>query len=194
MTLPALAVAITPKTRGGESTSHVARGPDLVSRPCGGTSDAVPGGVHRSLAIRLALAASLAACAGTVDAGDGDGDGDPADVEILGPEVLPHVQELANVVCGSTGACTIGTRDGHHPTADRAIDILVSDAFGEGPADSNALGDEVAALALDHFGHFRVMYVIWRQRYNDGSGWDPMEDRGSITANHYDHVHVSFEE
>ncbi len=37
------------------------------------------------------------------------------------------------------------------------------------------------------------MYVIWRQRYNDGSGWDPMEDRGSITANHYDHVHVSFE-
>ena len=26
------------------------------------------------------------------------------------------------------------------------------------------------------------------------SGWDPMEDRGSITQNHYDHVHVSFEE
>ena len=28
--------------------------------------------------------------------------------------------------------------------------------------------------------------------YNDGSGWDPMEDRGSITENHFDHVHVSF--
>jgi peptidoglycan DL-endopeptidase CwlO len=23
------------------------------------------------------------------------------------------------------------------------------------------------------------------------SGWVPMADRGSITANHYDHVHIS---
>jgi len=23
------------------------------------------------------------------------------------------------------------------------------------------------------------------------SGWVPMEDRGSITANHFDHVHIS---
>ena len=38
-----------------------------------------------------------------------------------------------------------------------------------------------------------ISYVIWRQRINFGSGWKPMEDRGSPTANHMDHVHVSFE-
>ena len=34
--------------------------------------------------------------------------------------------------------------------------------------------------------------MIWRQRINFGSGWQLMEDRGGVTANHYDHVHVSF--
>jgi hypothetical protein len=34
--------------------------------------------------------------------------------------------------------------------------------------------------------------VIWQQRINFGSGWQLMEDRGGVTANHYDHVHVSF--
>lgn len=173
----------------------------MLSHPCAGTSGAEPAGVPVSLAIRLALVASLAACAGTVDGDGGDGGGggggdggDPVDVDIIGPAVLPHVQAFANAVCGATGACTIGTRDGHHPTADRALDILISEAFGETPTDGNALGDEVAAFTLDHLGDHRVMYLIWRQRYNDGSGWDPMEDRGGITANHYDHVHVSFEE
>lgn len=66
--------------------------------------------------------------------------------------------------------------------------------YGKVPTDGNKLGDTVAAYALEHMPDHAVMYVIWRQRYNDGSGWDPMEDRGSITQNHYDHVHVSFEE
>jgi len=38
-----------------------------------------------------------------------------------------------------------------------------------------------------------VSYVIWRQRIDTGSGFRPMADRGSPTANHFDHVHVSFE-
>lgn len=121
---------------------------------------------------------------------------EPRVVDITGPDVLPHVQAFANHVCTQTGACSIGTRAGHSPTADRAIDILVSDVYGEVSSDDNALGDAVAQLALDALEtptEFGVMYVIWTQRYNDGSGWDPMEDRGSITANHYDHVHVSFE-
>ena len=40
-----------------------------------------------------------------------------------------------------------------------------------------------------------IMYVIYRQHIWDvrmpSSGWRPMEDRGSITANHFDHVHIS---
>jgi len=117
-----------------------------------------------------------------------------AHVDIIGPDVLPHVQKFADTVCATTGACTIGTREGHHPTAARAIDILVSDAFGKTPTDNNALGNKVADLALAQQTPNGIWYVIWRQRYNDGGGWDPMEDRGSITANHYDHVHVSFNE
>lgn len=139
------------------------------------------------------MSALLGACTETID-GDGGGGGEPVPVDITGPDVLPHVQRFANAVCGATGACTIGTRNGHHPTADRAIDILVSDVYGSLPTDDNALGDAVAQFALAHQAEHGIWYVIWRQRYNDGGGWDPMEDRGSITANHYDHVHVSFEE
>ena len=37
-----------------------------------------------------------------------------------------------------------------------------------------------------------IEYVIWDQRINSGSGWEGMEDRGGATANHEDHVHISF--
>jgi hypothetical protein len=156
--------------------------------------------VPSRLAIPLALLA--AACTGAIDddgmsdgggGTGGGGSGAASHVDITGPDVLPHVQRFANEMCAATGACTIGTRTGHHPTANRAVDILVSDAYGQRPSDNNALGDEVAQFVLAHQADHGIWYVIWRQRYNDGTGWDPMADRGSITQNHYDHVHVSFD-
>lgn len=48
-----------------------------------------------------------------------------------------------------------------------------------------------------------VAYVIYRQhiisinpsgKYGDAGIWNEMEDRGDMTANHMDHVHVSFKE
>jgi hypothetical protein len=158
------------------------------------------------LALAIGAAAAAAACsAGEVDPAGGGPDSPPdqaADaagepgrtVTIEGPPVLPHVQAFADAACNATGACQVLTYEGHHPSADRAIDTLVSDAFGSYPSDDNALGDLHAEFALAHQAEFGIWYVIWRQRYNDGSGWDPMEDRGSITQNHYDHVHVSFNE
>jgi hypothetical protein len=142
------------------------------------------------------VVAMLAGCtADIVDSpGPGDPGGGPIPVTIAGPSVLPHVQAFADAACGALDSCTISTYEGHHPTASRALDNLVSDAYGQRPSDDNALGDALAAYALAHMDEFGVMYVIFRQRYNDGTGWDPMEDRGSITQNHYDHVHVSFEE
>lgn len=115
-------------------------------------------------------------------------------VVVSGPAVLPHVQTFANAVCGATGACRISTYEGHHPTANRALDILASSAYGSYPSDNYALGDRVANYALNNWSANRIWYVIWRQRinYNDGAGWQFMADRGSITQNHYDHVHVSF--
>ncbi len=90
--------------------------------------------------------------------------------------VRPQVFELANLY--SIG--TVYTRPGHSPDQQHAADFMTTD---------QATGDALAAYALQMPG---VEYVIWQQRYNDGSGWSPMEDRGTPTANHMDHVHVSF--
>jgi hypothetical protein len=103
------------------------------------------------------------------------------------------VQAFANTACGVLGACTPSTYEGHQPTADRAVDILVSDEYGQVASDGNALGDALAELALARQSEFAITYVIWRQRINFGEGWKPMDDRGSITQNHFDHVHTSFE-
>ncbi len=153
--------------------------------------------------MRIALAtvlAMLAACSGTLDGGTGGDDDPPSgpapEVDITGPTVLAHVQRFANEVCRDTGACSISTYEGHSPNAQQALDILASDVYGERPTDDNALGNEVADYALARQTAAGITYVIWMQRINsgDGRGWRDMEDRGSITQNHYDHVHVSFEE
>lgn len=68
-----------------------------------------------------------------------------------------------------------------HPSG-YALDFMVG----------RAVGDDLAAYVLAHRDELGVSYVIWEQRYNDGSGWDAMDDRGGPTANHFDHVHVSF--
>ena len=164
------------------------------------------------VAVRLPLLLLIALAAAACDPGEvgpnmngeGDGDGSAPDgtdaaapgrtVTIDGPAVVPHAQAFADAACNAVGACTVSTYEGHHPTAARALDTLVSDVYGSYPTDDNALGDAHAEFALNHMADYGIWYVIWRQRYNDGSGWDPMEDRGSITQNHYDHVHVSFEE
>jgi peptidoglycan DL-endopeptidase CwlO len=147
--------------------------------------------------VRLLLASAVAiscSCTGTIDDGPDAPEGPERPVRIEGPAVLVHVQRFANTVCGATEACTISTYDGHHPSAARAVDILVSDDYGRAPTDHNKLGDAVSAFALAHQYENGISYVIFRQRINMGDGWEAMEDRGSITQNHYDHVHVSFED
>jgi hypothetical protein len=57
---------------------------------------------------------------------------------------------------------------------------------------NTVLGNQLADYVVAHRAELHVSYVIYRQRINLGSGWKAMEDRGSPTANHMDHVHVSF--
>jgi hypothetical protein len=163
----------------------------MITRHSAGTAAATRPGM-RSI---LAIAVATAACTGAIDdpAQMMDAMETPKPVDIEGPAVLPHVQEFADLVCGTFDACTISTYAGHSPTAERAIDILVSDVYGQRPTDDNVLGDAVAAFALARQLPSGITYVIWRQRIDLGAGWKPMEDRGSITQNHYDHVHISFE-
>lgn len=73
--------------------------------------------------------------------------------------------------------------DGEHSDG-RAIDIMVS---GE-------LGWDIANYLLANAGTFGLYDIIYAQRIwtdeRSSEGWRYMEDRGSTTANHYDHVHV----
>jgi hypothetical protein len=67
-----------------------------------------------------------------------------------------------------------------------ALDIMV-------PV-GGSMGDSVAAWAVGNMKELNLSYVIWKQRIwlAGKSGWQSMADRGSITANHFDHVHLSF--
>ena len=53
-------------------------------------------------------------------------------------------------------------------------------------------GDTIASFLQANAGTLNIKYLIWRQLiWYPGGGWQGMADRGSATANHYDHVHVS---
>jgi hypothetical protein len=73
--------------------------------------------------------------------------------------------------------------DGEHSDG-RAIDVMVSGDLGWQVADY--LRANASALGL-----YDIIYSqrIWTAQ-RAAEGWRAMEDRGSTTANHYDHVHV----
>lgn len=93
---------------------------------------------------------------------------------------------------------------GHHLAKRFDVDLVFGRHGRAGPSDhppglaldfmvDRKTGDRLADYVLAHRGDLAATYVIWRQQINNGSGWRPMEDRGNDTANHEDHVHVSFE-
>jgi hypothetical protein len=58
-----------------------------------------------------------------------------------------------------------------------------------------AVGQQMANWVRAHAKQLGVSEVIYRQHIwtvqRSSEGWRGMSDRGSATANHYDHVHVS---
>ena len=83
-----------------------------------------------------------------------------------------------------------GTGHGHN--SGMAVDFMV-------PVNS-AQGDQLAEYLTKHMDELGVYYIIWKQRfympqqniYGPANTWNIMSNRGGVTANHYDHVHVSF--
>ncbi|MDT0301673.1 coiled-coil domain-containing protein [Streptomonospora wellingtoniae] len=77
----------------------------------------------------------------------------------------------------------------------RACDFMMSSGGATPSASNQQLGQQIADYAQANADRLGVMYIIWEQRIwhsaNPGAGWEMMNDRGSITANHYDHVHIS---
>lgn len=80
---------------------------------------------------------------------------------------------------------TYGGRDGHGEHVNgESIDAMIDPS-------NTALGYAVVDFLLAHASELQLNDIIYRQRiWQPGVGWKSMSDRGSITANHYDHVHV----
>jgi hypothetical protein len=80
---------------------------------------------------------------------------------------------------------TYGGRDGHGEHVNgESIDAMIA-------VSNTALGYAVVDFLLAHASELRLNDVIYRQRiWQPGVGWKAMSDRGSLTANHFDHVHV----
>lgn len=102
--------------------------------------------------------------------------------------VSPSIAAVHAAVCANFPEISVyGTfrgGGGDHPLG-KAVDIMVSGARGQQVADF--VRANAAALG--------VSYVIYSQHIwsveRSGEGWRYMASRGSTTANHYDHVHVS---
>ncbi|HFI0915593.1 TPA: LysM peptidoglycan-binding domain-containing protein [Streptococcus suis] len=109
----------------------------------------------------------------------------------LQPQVAAFRAEVANAF-GITSFSGYRPGDSGDHGKGLAIDFMVPQ--------SSALGDQVAAYAVANLASKNINYIIWKQRfyapydsiYGPVYTWNLMPDRGSITENHYDHVHVSF--
>ncbi|MFI6499078.1 hypothetical protein [Nonomuraea typhae] len=76
----------------------------------------------------------------------------------------------------------------------RACDFMMTTGGTMASGSAAEWGDAISQFLIQNGSRMGVMYLIWKQRYYDirsGGGWDPMSDRGGVTANHWDHVHVS---
>lgn len=111
----------------------------------------------------------------------------------LGP-VKHHVAVAADHIGRMFDVGTIGgwrpgdTYDTEGHPAGLALDLIIN---------SQEQGSRIATYAREHAAEMGVKYVIWYQKIwspqRDSEGWRYMSDRGSPSANHLDHVHISFE-
>jgi hypothetical protein len=92
-----------------------------------------------------------------------------------------------------TIGCFRGGVDAQDHATGTACDFMVSTGGSYPSAAGQAQGDKVAQYAISNASKLGIKYVIWRQRIYDmrSPGWRTMENRGGVTANHYDHVHIS---
>lgn len=108
----------------------------------------------------------------------------------LQPQTAAFKEEIANLF-GITSFSGYRPGDSGDHGKGLAIDFMVPE--------SSELGDKVAEYAIQNMASRGISYIIWKQRfyapfdskYGPANTWNPMPDRGSVTENHYDHVHVS---
>ncbi|MBB6120430.1 coiled-coil domain-containing protein [Nocardiopsis algeriensis] len=111
-------------------------------------------------------------------------------------QTTPRMAAIRDEIIRSVGVpysvgCWRGTADDHGEG--RACDFMVSTGGGYPTADNQAWGTQIAQYAIDNADRLGVEYVIWEQQiwHTANRQWKWMEDRGSPTQNHYDHVHIT---
>ena len=108
----------------------------------------------------------------------------------LQPQTAAFKEEITNLF-GITSFSGYRPGDSGDHGKGLAIDFMVPE--------SSELGDKIAEYAVQNMASRGISYIIWKQRfyapfdskYGPANTWNPMPDRGSVTENHYDHVHVS---
>ena len=108
----------------------------------------------------------------------------------LQPQTAAFKEEIANLF-GITSFSGYRPGDSGDHGKGLAIDFMLPE--------SSELGDKIAEYAIQNMASRGISYIIWKQRfyapfdskYGPANTWNPMPDRGSVTENHYDHVHVS---
>ena len=108
----------------------------------------------------------------------------------LQPQTAAFKEEIANLF-GITSFSGYRPGDSGDHGKGLAIDFMVPEG--------SELGDKIAEYAIQNMASRGISYIVWKQRfyapfdskYGPANTWNPMPDRGSVTENHYDHVHVS---
>ena len=108
----------------------------------------------------------------------------------LQPQTAAFKEEIAKLF-GITSFSGYRPGDSGDHGKGLAIDFMVPEG--------SELGDRIAEYAIQNMASRGISYIIWKQRfyapfdskYGPANTWNPMPDRGSVTENHYDHVHVS---
>lgn len=108
----------------------------------------------------------------------------------LQPQTAAFKEEIANLF-GITSFSGYRPGDSGDHGKGLAIDFMIPER--------SELGDKIAEYAIQNMASRGISYIIWKQRfyapfdskYGPANTWNPMPDRGSVTENHYDHVHVS---
>ena len=118
---------------------------------------------------------------------------------VIGDSITPRMRQVKDEVDRRFGpfvdiGCFRAEASGEHPLG-RACDFMLSTGGVMPTAAKVQLGSQIAAWGQANASQLGIMYIIYRQRIwdirNASAGWVPMADRGSITANHFDHVHIS---
>lgn len=177
---PSSGAPVAPAYRGGAATADLikasdrARATTVATTPTARTTPKAP------------VATPVVAAASSDDDASDAGGSASLDCGASGSYggVKSSVKEVGNAIeCVFPGRKILGVGSrgnaSDHPSG-YALDVMTTS------------GDAIADCVMDNADALGVSYVIWDRRINTGSGWKGMSDRGGATANHQDHVHISF--